>query len=356
MKNTMTAIDIYMNRVFKALLIGLPVSTVVAAVTFTIAKLIGYYPTITTDWLIIFDASTLLYVFIGILLACLCEDKDKNLKPRVLLLGKILIVIIAVVHWNFITYLIPSRNHWAFFALFIGLSLFFLDHKLTLATAIGIDASIFISFFLKGDAILPVRDEFFGPELALRIIVIVFASSMFWLLAFLLERIFVKDLDKIADFDPLTMLYNRRTLPARLNEAIADYEHNKRPVTAFMCDLDDFKNINDTLGHDCGDKVLRNVASIINYTVGDQGVCFRYGGEEFFGLLFMDKNAAYDLAETIRRNVEKSRVRYKEQPVKITITVGIAPYEKGMSGDELIKASDVNLYYGKTHDKNIVIK
>jgi len=354
MKNTSTTLETYLNRVFKILMIILPMSALFAGILFSFLKGIGYYKN--TSWILlsIFDATNVIYCFVGAILSIKSTDKEGEVRHKVVFAGKIIIAFIEVIQWNFISYMVPSSDYWAYFGFFILLVLFFLDHKYTLITIGLILTSTFISWAIQ-PALLPIRDDLFVPNVALRVTLMVLVSFCLWFLTFLLEKFLVKQLESIADYDVLTLLKNRRTLDFSLKKAIKEYERTQKPFSVLMCDIDDFKKVNDTLGHDFGDKVLQNIARIIMYDVKDQGSVFRFGGEEMFAILFMDENEAKELAESIRIDVSNCVTSSDGNDVKITMTFGIATYKDNMDGEDLIKVADANLYYGKSHGKNRVV-
>lgn len=116
-----------------------------------------------------------------------------------------------------------------------------------------------------------------------------------------------------------------------------------------IADLDDFKKMNDTHGHNCGDEVLKTVADILRQQEGIE-VC-RWGGEEF---LLAGGKKNLDVLYNIRETVSSSPFRYQGERLQITVTIGAAWYKEGQSIDEWINAADEELYKGKKLGKNRV--
>ena len=123
-----------------------------------------------------------------------------------------------------------------------------------------------------------------------------------------------------------------------------------------MMDIDDFKKVNDTYGHDCGDEVLKYVAGIVSTGVRKNDNVFRWGGEEILVLINADEDRAVAVAERIRHNIEKNIVHYRDDVnVNVTVTIGVSSYKGNKSIQEMMDDADAKLYYGKRHGKNQVV-
>lgn len=160
-------------------------------------------------------------------------------------------------------------------------------------------------------------------------------------------------LDQMASTDPLTGLYNRRSMHVFLNNAVESEE--KEPFCLVMCDIDDFKRINDTYGHDAGDTVLKEIARTVKDQVDSGGCVCRWGGEEMLLIVHGDMEQACRIAESIRYKVENAVFCLGGQSIRCTITIGVAPHQKGNTIDQTITHADNNLYYGKRNGKNRVV-
>ncbi len=123
-----------------------------------------------------------------------------------------------------------------------------------------------------------------------------------------------------------------------------------------LADIDDFKKVNDTYGHNCGDLVLESVAQLLQESLGNAQVC-RWGGEEFLavGLIGESMESQRDLFDRARRAIAGHSLWHEENRICVTITVGIAAYEEGFTTSEWINAADEKLYTGKKSGKNQVV-
>jgi diguanylate cyclase (GGDEF)-like protein len=123
-----------------------------------------------------------------------------------------------------------------------------------------------------------------------------------------------------------------------------------------MADIDDFKNVNDTYGHDFGDEVLKYVAHTILTGVKKTDYVFRWGGEEICILLKANIEQAEAAAERIRKDIARDSVNYKnEAQVSVTVTMGVCEYVNGMTIKDMMEDADAKLYWGKRNGKNQVV-
>ncbi len=157
--------------------------------------------------------------------------------------------------------------------------------------------------------------------------------------------------------DSLTGLANRRGFDQRLADCLAGSGADNVPCL-LMCDIDHFKNINDTYGHLFGDKVIRAVAAVIRENVKGRDVAARYGGEEFVVLLpDTSLQGAEALAEQIRHAIEKGRIRRgnsDETVARVTLSLGVARYQPGEAPTAFIERADRALYASKQNGRNRV--
>lgn len=156
-----------------------------------------------------------------------------------------------------------------------------------------------------------------------------------------------------ANKDTLTQLLNRRGFLPRVKRLMEDT--NEHFCIAF-CDIDNFKRINDSYGHDCGDEVLRNISRTIEKELPECDVC-RWGGEEIVILLKdYDFDTARQAMESLRTLIETTPTVFYNKRIHKTITIGLVEYQGDFeSAEEIIKTADERMYYGKQHGKNIVI-
>jgi diguanylate cyclase (GGDEF)-like protein len=173
------------------------------------------------------------------------------------------------------------------------------------------------------------------------------------LLAEIAERKRVEEqLRELSERDAMTKLFNRRKLLELLKSELRKAERYKRPLSLILFDLDRFKNVNDTYGHDVGDLVLQMTTGIILTTVRNTDICARYGGEEFLVVApETNMEGALALAEKIRHSIEQ----YVYPVVgTVTISAGVAEFWSEDSEDMLIKRADEALYAAKSKGRNRV--
>lgn len=162
--------------------------------------------------------------------------------------------------------------------------------------------------------------------------------------------------------DTLTAINNRRFFDQRLREELEVAKRTLHPISCMLLDVDFFKRVNDSYGHQVGDEVLREVAAIIRAQLRGSDVLSRYGGEEFAALLAKaDVDTAEEVAERIRRSIEEHEFRLPDGGTFcVTISIGIASFrpagERGrISPDLLVGHSDRCLYVAKSQGRNCVV-
>ncbi|NJQ19234.1 diguanylate cyclase [Pantoea sp. LS15] len=150
-------------------------------------------------------------------------------------------------------------------------------------------------------------------------------------------------------FDPLTGLRNRHHLEDTLQTQMTQAMRNSEPLSCMMIDIDHFKSINDRFGHEAGDQVIKSVASIVQRAVHENGLAFRYGGEEFLVLLPGAGEAeAHTCAQKIYNGVHELSLRYGLSEIgPVDVSIGIASYPQHAQSDNLLRAADVALYRAK---------
>lgn len=160
-------------------------------------------------------------------------------------------------------------------------------------------------------------------------------------------------LEKMAGTDPLTGLYNRRSMHVFLEHAVETETDSVFCLS--MCDIDDFKKVNDTYGHEFGDVVLKRISQIIQQQVAEHGYVCRWGGEEILILTHNDLEDSCKIAENIRRNIENEMFHYQEKSIRCTLTVGTSMHKAGNTVEDTIMQADYRLYHGKRNGKNRVV-
>ncbi len=163
---------------------------------------------------------------------------------------------------------------------------------------------------------------------------------------------------RMATLDRMTGLYVHHYFQERLAEEIKRSARSNSPLTLIMADLDNFKCINDSHGHQTGDIMLKEIAKIIHKNIRSFDIAARYGGDEFAIILTdTDIDAAYQIAERLRKKVENTVFPGADIPLKITISIGIYPFnpKKDKNKDSLIHKADMALYKAKNSGKNLVL-
>ena len=166
------------------------------------------------------------------------------------------------------------------------------------------------------------------------------------------------ELARIADTDQLTGLLNRRGFEKAASQVLAQAERDGQPVAVMMCDIDHFKSINDTHGHDFGDLSIKHVADVIIQTLAGRGaIAGRFGGEEFVLLLPNYATGAAKLAaDELRLACALQHVAFEGKSARVTMSVGVAGALKVESDlGRLISHADTALYRAKRSGRNRVV-
>jgi len=157
--------------------------------------------------------------------------------------------------------------------------------------------------------------------------------------------------------DALTGIYNRRFLTTRLKEECERQQRYSRPLSLIMIDIDFFKKVNDTYGHQCGDLILKSVAAKAASVVRKTDFIARYGGEEFCCLLpETSAEAAETVAESLRTHIEKMENIFESKLIKVTISLGISGFLADDTPDTLMKRADDALYQAKHSGRNRFVR
>jgi len=157
--------------------------------------------------------------------------------------------------------------------------------------------------------------------------------------------------------DFLTKLYNKRALDEFMKVKEAEYERYNRNYSIVMLDIDHFKLVNDTYGHDAGDAVLAAFAKILKREARNVDIVGRFGGEEFMVILSeTDADGGATFAQKVRKQVQKTKFMYKKERIAITLSAGVAERKKNASLGNVMKLADDNLYKAKKNGRNQVVK
>ena len=164
-----------------------------------------------------------------------------------------------------------------------------------------------------------------------------------------------RSLCRMIEQDPLTTLYNRRSANRRLNQLLSNSAKTNAPFSICIADIDFFKGVNDTYGHEAGDAVLKQTALLLKEYIKPLGFAARWGGEEF--LLVFENMNKFDTANSLKELLDKVRgleVKYDDKIIKITMTFGVTDNVTS-DIDHMIRLADDNLYRGKESGRNQVV-
>ncbi|MDO6561615.1 diguanylate cyclase [Paraglaciecola chathamensis] len=195
-------------------------------------------------------------------------------------------------------------------------------------------------------------------------------NVVFWIIIFtiLIEAIFIfrpmvakvslfaSKLQREANYDALSGIFNRRAFNLQSAQQFNKSRENDQPLSVLMCDVDFFKNVNDTYGHSTGDEVIKTVAQVMLENTRNSDLVARYGGEEFIALLpRTSKHEATIVAEKIRRSIESIEINIDNHQLRFTISVGISDLKSADSNiDNVIFRADEALYNAKESGRNQV--
>lgn len=238
-------------------------------------------------------------------------------------------------------YLVPSYGNMRFLYQIIGIVLAFLLEGFIMLTG--------ISFPSLQSAAEPYQAAFYLTNLAITAS-IVLAATFFYSKE--TESVW-ESLRYNMNHDVLTGLYNRRFLERHI-ELIPDNQRSQYVIC--MLDIDFFKKVNDTYGHEAGDEVLVKVAGCLKDTAGKENLAVRWGGEEFiiyFPSTTPDK--IYPVMESLRQRIENLVIKASKKEIRVTITIGIATGMEDSNYEKVINSADEKLYLGKQRGRNRVI-
>jgi diguanylate cyclase (GGDEF)-like protein len=176
--------------------------------------------------------------------------------------------------------------------------------------------------------------------------------SFFLALAYSKNSNNARCMEELAMRDPLTALLNRRSFNKLAKSKLEEDRKNKRPATFVMIDVDHFKRVNDTMGHDTGDEILKRIAAVVRASFRASDLACRWGGEEFVVYLSdTDLDLARTLAERLRINVMTSE---QDDGVTVTVSQGLASPAAQDAYDQVLKRADTKLYEAKAAGRNCI--
>lgn len=158
----------------------------------------------------------------------------------------------------------------------------------------------------------------------------------------------------LSSTDELTGLLNRRTFDNSFEKEFLRAQRYNNPLTLVIFDVDHFKNVNDTYGHQCGDYILKEISNAALQTFRKTDTVFRIGGEEFAVILTeTDINQAKIPLERFRKTVETLALNYQNQNINVTVSIGACQYnEKLSTKEQFIQTTDKSLYEAKNSGRN----
>ena len=220
-KKYLSALDEYINKIYILVLLFVPGACECAGLAYTFSKIMGWLPTVNWIALIIFDITCLIYLAMGIFFIK-TGIKDGYVIPNKLKAGKIFLVVIMFIQFNFIVYMIPATDFWGFAFFFVILTSFFLDYKMVAITSLEIGGSIIASWFLWGEVHLPAKDVNFPVNMLDRVVCVVLSLGTIVLLTYLLNRFLVnakKDEMERNNEKVMNVLNSVQALSDRLQDA-----------------------------------------------------------------------------------------------------------------------------------------
>lgn len=166
----------------------------------------------------------------------------------------------------------------------------------------------------------------------------------------LIDKSLVNQLSEIAIYDVLTGLYKRGVFDSLLVKEIKKHRRHKKPLSLLLLDIDDFKVVNDTYGHQEGDLVLQELGEVFMQNSRLYDIECRYGGEELVAILTgTSVDEALIIAERLRKDIEK---HFESKVYKVTVSIGVAELEPKDEASDFIRKADQALYEAKKLGKN----
>jgi len=337
--------------------------------TYLIATLAGL-PAVLLVWIsmgtegLVANLAFLLFVlfYLACVLAIWSRVVSIRLAERVMFLG---VVLFALAHLSYVLYangsladsrtIITEVTYTTMTVLYVVAYLIF-DNRTALRISLTLFGLELFAVLAKALSEVPAGPD---PEEILwllrmhafmgAVIALIYASSYLKVQLFK-QREMAEVMHRLAHTDPLTGVANRRELYSELRKETDESERYERPLSIIFFDLDRFKAVNDTYGHDCGDNVLCEVVRSVESVLRATDRLGRWGGEEFVVLApETDLREANRLAERLR--VEIATHRYRSSPT-VTASLGFAQYEAGDTPETLIKRADQALYKSKILGRN----
>lgn len=240
-----------------------------------------------------------------------------------------------------------------------SVTMFFAGFRRGLMALTGFAAVIIVIFFTPDNALLATEYSFeFKTRIVYTFITVSFLSAVYeysrqrsYNTAVYLSEQFKRQ----ARYDPLTTILNRRGGQQQLEQELSRMQRNKKPFSIALADIDRFKSINDTFGHDAGDEVLKKVASVFSSRLRAQDGLSRWGGEEFL-FIFPETNEqdARMVTEQIRENLSANAIPVDNKSHRVTSSFGVCEITPSMTLTTALNLADQALYQAKNDGRNKV--
>ena len=341
-----SALNEYQATVFKWGIMLLVGAAQCAAVTYTVLALLGLFPTVDIWKLVTLDVIDFIFLCVGIWLANTATENGVLL-PDKQRFGKIFIVAVPVIQWNLILYIIPSHAFWGFIFFFVCLAAFALDLKLLIISSVLHFISLIIAWLITDNFHLAITPELYLTDITQRIICMLLSLVDLIILVYFVRKYLVSSLSYDTEHDALTGVGNRASFD-KLKKRLAV---SHRALAIAVIDVDNFKGINDTYGHDMGDMILTKVAKTLKKHIRPSDVVIRLGGDEFVAVFMDFQNADPDIiVQKFKAINEELNAPAGDVPA-VSISVGVALDDSGYS-ELLLKHADEALYRIKQSGKN----
>jgi len=160
-----------------------------------------------------------------------------------------------------------------------------------------------------------------------------------------------REFEHSANYDSLTQIYNRKAFERLLNEKIDKYRYKSKEFIFVMLDIDHFKNVNDTYGHQVGDEVLKQLVDVVKLHIRDDDIFARVGGEEFVLILDVDITMGFKVVQHLKEFIANEKFKTVK---KVTCSFGITQYKQQDQISDMMKRADEALYEAKDNGRNRV--
>lgn len=189
--NQLTALDEYIKKMYTNILLLIPGACLMAGLLYTFEKAIGWFPTVHWMALVIFDLTCVIYLIISIYFIKTGFTPEGEVRPDKLKSAKIFICLLMLIQYNFILYMIPLENFWAYIFFFVTCGSFLLDYKLVAVTDIEIFLSLVVSWFVAGSHTMPVKNELFLPGMLNKVVCLILSMTGIFMLTYFVNRFLV---------------------------------------------------------------------------------------------------------------------------------------------------------------------